>query len=220
MSLTAVVGGSFEYPKTVEAVMTDGSVRNVPVEWIICDCAYTAEAGKYEITGTADGLPVTAYLTVEERNLLQNGGFESGDLTGWTLTELGNADQLYVEDKASDSIAGKWHMHFWSAAKNSVEFTLEQTVSELEKGTYRFRISIMGGDSGECEVYAFVRRNGEMIATAPMTITAYGSWDTGEISGISCENGDELTVGIYVCCAGVGNGAWGKIDGAELTWKP
>ena len=219
VSLSAVVGGSFEYPRTVEAVMTDGSVRSVPVQWNIGDGILTAEAGKYTITGTAEGLPVTAWLTVEERNLLQNGGFESGDLTGWILTELGNADQLYVEDKASDSVAGKWHMHFWSAAANSVEFTLEQAVSGLEAGNYTFRISIMGGDSGACDVYAYVKKNGEMIRTAPMTITTYGNWDTGEIGGIFCENGEELTVGIYVCCAGVGNGAWGKIDGAELTWK-
>ena len=219
VSLSAVVGGSFEYPRTVEAVMTDGSVRSVPVQWNIGDGILTAEAGKYTITGTAEGLPVTAWLTVEERNLLQNGGFESGDLTGWILTELGNADQLYVEDKASDSVAGKWHMHFWSAAENSVEFTLEQAVSDLEAGNYTFRISIMGGDSGACDVYAYVKKNGEMIRTAPMTITTYGSWDMGEIGCIFCENGEELTVGIYVCCAGVGNGAWGKIDGAELTWK-
>ena len=220
VSLTAVVGGSFRYPETVEAVMTDGSVQNVPVQWDISDCAYTAQAGKYTIRGTAEGLPVTAYLTVEQQNLLQNGGFESGDLTGWVLTELGKADQLYVEEKASDSLAGTWHMHFWSAKKNSVEFTLEQVVSDLEAGNYTFRISIMGGDSGESEVYAYVKRNGEIVQTAPMVITAYGSWDTGEIEGIFCENGAELTVGIYVRCPGEGNGAWGKIDGAELTQKP
>ena len=220
VSLSAVVGGRFEYPKTVEAVMTDGSVRNVPVEWVICDCAYTAETGKYQIEGTAEGLPVKAYLTIEEVNLLQNGSFESGDLSPWKLTELGKADQLYVENKPSDSLDGQYNFHFWSAAQNSVEFKLEQTVSNLEQGDYAFRISIMGGDSGESEIYAYVMRGGEVIAAAPMKITAYGSWDSGEISGIFCEDGDELTVGIYVCCAGVGNGAWGKIDGAELNRKP
>ena len=220
VSLSAVVGDTLVYPETVEAVMTDGSVRNVPVEWVMTDRDYTAQAGKYEIEGTAEGLPVKAYLTVEEVNLLQNGSFESGSLTPWTLREYAGADQLYVQKKPSDSLDGQCSFHFWSAAKNSVDFDLEQTVSITEPGSYSFRICVMGGDSGECEVFAYAIRNGELIAKAPMKITSYGSWDTGEITGISCENGDELTVGIAVCCAGEGNGAWGKIDGAQLYLTP
>jgi arabinogalactan endo-1,4-beta-galactosidase len=114
-------------------------------------------------------------------------------------------------------MSGKWHMHFWSAASDSVKFTLEQAVSGLTAGTYRYAISIMGGDSGETDVYAYVKVNGEIVASAPMTITAYGSWDTGVLEGISCAEGDVLTVGIHVRCAGSGNGAWGKIDDAVLN---
>ena len=75
----------------------------------------------------------------------------------------------------------------------------------------------MGGDSGESDIYAYVKVNGETILTQPMTITSYGNWDTGFITGISCESNDILTVGIYVKCQGSGNGAWGKIDDATLN---
>ena len=37
--------------------------------------------------------------------------------TGWTLDDKGGADELYVEDKSTDSLTGKYHMHFCSMAK-------------------------------------------------------------------------------------------------------
>jgi arabinogalactan endo-1,4-beta-galactosidase len=217
VNLFAVVGEEFTLPETVDAIMTDGTTQQVAVEWEPWEGLYTAEAGKYEVNGTAEGLPVTAYLTVEEVNLLKNGDFESGEASPWVVTELGSADQLKMEKKASDSLSGQWHYHFWSAKSNSVDFTLEQTVAVEQTGTYRFAISIMGGDSGETDVYAFVKINGETVATAPMSITAYGSWDTGEIREIFAREGDEITAGIHVRCGGSGGGAWGKIDDGILN---
>ena len=154
-----------------------------------------------------------------EFNFLQNGGFEDGDLRGWTLTDLAGADQLYAEEKKTDSLNGAWHMHFWSARRSSVEFTLEQTVAGLESGRYRFTVSIMGGDAGEQEIYAYVKRGGEIAATAPLTISSFGVWDTARIEEIEVAAGEELTVGVYVKCSGAGNGAWGKIDDAALNSK-
>ena len=50
-----------------------------------------------------------------------------------------------------------------------------------------------------------------------MKITAYGQWDTAEIAGIQISENDTICCGIYVKCAGSGNGAWGKIDDAALN---
>ena len=108
-------------------------------------------------------------------------------------------------------------MHFWSARRDSVEFTLEQELRELPAGSYRFSVSIMGGDAGEQEIYAYVKRDGELVGTAPMTITSYANWDTGVVDGVAYSEGQTLTVGVYVRCSGAGNGAWGKIDGAALN---
>ena len=95
-----------------------------------------------------------------------------------------------------------------------MEFTLEQDAL-IQPGTYKFAISIMGGDCGETDIYAYAKVDGVTVATAPMTITTYGNWDTGVISGIQVAEGQTLTVGIYVRCAQAG--AWGKIDDAALT---
>ena len=218
--MTCDIRSTITLPDTVNAIMTDGSLSAVPVSWDITPEALEKMAsaiGRYEVTGTADGMTAKAYLSVLEFNYLENFSFETGDLTGWTLTDTGKADELYVEEKVTDSLSGSWHMHFWSAQSNSVEFTLEQSVTGLDSGNYRFSISIMGGDSGESDIYAYVKVNGETILTQPMTITSYGNWDTGFITGISCESNDILTVGIYVKCQGSGNGAWGKIDDATLN---
>ena len=75
----------------------------------------------------------------------------------------------------------------------------------------------MGGDAGETEIYAYVKIDDEIVATAPMEITVYNSWDTGLIDSFEYTSGQKISVGIYVRCAGSGNGAWGKIDDALLN---
>ena len=164
-------------------------------------------------------MPAKAQVSMIEYNFLQNYSFEEGD-AGWTVTDLAKAGELRVENKATDSMTGPCHYHFWSAAKNSVEFTLEQEVKDLPAGKYKFAISIMGGDAGETDIYAYVKINGEIAATAPMKITSYGNWDTGRIGGIEVEEGQTVSAGIYVKCSGAGNGAWGKIDDALLNTEP
>ncbi len=215
------IGKPIAMPESVNAIMTDGSKQALPVTWNVTEAELNSMANsgaaKYTVTGTAGGMAVRAYLSVVEYNYLVNDSFETGDLTGWTLTEQGKASELYVEDKLTDSLTGNFHMHFWSANANSVNFDLEQEVTGLTDGRYKFRISIMGGDAGETNVYAYVKINGEVVATAPMGITAYGQWDTAAITGIDYTAGNSIIVGIHVECSGAGNGAWGKIDDAALN---
>ena len=207
-------------PETVNAVMTDDSRQAIPVQWDLTDDQrqqmMTGGVNRYQITGTAGGMQANCYVSMVDYNYLTDYSFEEGG-TGWTWTDLGKADELYVEDKLTDSLTGSKHMHFWSAARNSVEFTLEQTVTELPAGKFRFAASIMGGDAGEHEVYAYVKVDGKTVATAPMTITGYGSWSEGVTPVFEHAEGSEVTVGVYVKCQGAGNGAWGKIDDAMLN---
>ena len=216
--LTADVNGTVTLPETVNAVMTDDSREAVPVTWETDAAALAGmTAGgpaRHEIRGEAGGLPASCTVEVVAHNYLTNPGFEQGDLSGWRVEDLGGADELFVEDKANDSLDGRWHMHFWSAKPDSVEFTLEQDVTGLRPGAYRFAVSAMGGDAGEQEIYAYAKVDGETAGTAPMAISSYGNWDTGCVEGIALGEGQTLTVGVYVKCAGAG--AWGKLDGAAL----
>ena len=220
-SITVDLAGELSMPETVNAVMSDNSREAIPVDWELNDAQrqqmFSGGPAVYEVMGKAQDMPARCLVNMVEFNYLENGDFETGKLEPWTVTERGKADQLYVENKLGDSLDGKWHMHFWSARENSVDFSLEQTVTDLAPGSYRFSISIMGGDCGETEIYAYALVDGELVATAPLTVTVWDSWDTGKISGIRVEEGQNVTVGIFVKCQGAGNGAWGKIDAAMLN---
>ena len=213
------VGSEITLPETVNAVMNDNSQREVPVVWENTDTSLIEQGGvaSYTILGTADGLRAVCHVDIVEYNFLRNYSFEDADTSMWTATDLKATGQLYVEEKKSDALTGKRHYHFYSPDANTVEFTLEQEVTGLPEGVYRFEVSIQGGDGGAADIYSYIKINGELSQTQKSGITVYNSWDTPVIEGIEVREGDRLTAGIYVQCEGPG--AWGKIDDFKLNSK-
>ena len=213
--------GTITLPETVDAVLTSNEIAKVPVAWNVTedDVARMYEGGvkTYKITGTAAGLPAVGTVSMVKFNYVKNPGFEDGVLDPWQTEDRGGADQLYVENKLTDSLNGTYHMHFWSAGKNTVDFSLFQEVKDLPEGTYSFTISIMGGDAGDAEIFCYALVDGVEAGRTPMKITSYGNWDTQTVEGIEIAAGQAVTVGVSVKCAGAGNGAWGKIDDALLN---
>ncbi len=216
INLICDLNGDVLLPATVNAVMSDNSKKEIPVEWHNVDIEAMKAGGvaKYTVKGTADGMEATCYISMVEYNFLENWSFEEGN-AGWTAAAIGKFDELAIEDKVSDSLTGTKHYHFWGAGTNVVEFTLEQTVKNLKSGKYNYTISIMGGDGGATDIYAYVKINGEVVCKADTVITVYNEWHTVTIEGIEYTEGDIITVGIYVKCAGPN--AWGKIDDAMLN---
>lgn len=210
------LNGEIELPETVNAIMLDNSKKQIPVEWFNVDKEAMKAGGvaKYTVSGKAGGMDATCYVSMVEYNFLSNWSFEDG-YDPWVATAIGKFDELNIEDKITDSMTGTKHYHFWGAAANSVEFTLEQEVKDLKSGKYNYSISIMGGDGGATEIYAYVKINGEIVYKQSTEITVYDEWHTATISGIEYSEGDTITVGIYVKCAGPN--AWGKIDDAMLN---
>lgn len=216
------LNGTIKLPEQINAVMNDNSRTLVPVTWNITNedyqTMYNGGVNKYTITGTAGGMNAYCYVSMVEYNFLKNYSFEDG-ATNWTSKCLSSGmDELKYENKATDSLTGSGHYHFWSANSNSVEFTLEQEVTEvLHTGKYKFTISIMGGDCGTTDIYSYVKIDGVEVARQSLTITSYGNWDTKTITNIDYTEGSTMVVGIYVKAAGENNGAWGKIDDALLN---
>ena len=210
------LNGPVALPETVNAVMRDNSRQQIPVQWHDVDTEAMRNGGvaDYTVKGTAGGMQAVCYVSMVNYNYLQNWSFEEG-YTPWVHNQITAFDELNIEDKITDSMTGTKHYHFWGAAADSVEFTLEQEVTDLPTGNYTYSISIMGGDGGTTDIYAYVKRNGEEIATAPTQITVYDEWHTATVENISVSDGDVITVGIYVKCSGPN--AWGKIDDAKLN---
>ena len=218
ITLLIDLNGEVKLPETVNAIMLDNSKQPIPVEWhnVDIDAMKNGGVAKYDIVGTAGGMTAHCYVSMVEYNYIQNWSFEDGD-ANWTATKITSFDQLYSENGATDSQTGEWHYHFWGAAGNAVEFTLEQKIESLPAGKYNYTISIMGGDGGVTNIYAYVKINGEIAKTADLQITVYNEWHTATVENIQCNEGDEVIVGIYVNCQGAGAGAWGKIDDAMLN---
>ncbi len=214
--LTCDLAGEIVLPETVSAVMNDGSRIELPVTWEAVDTAAMKASGpaEYTVQGVAEGMPATLLIRMVNFNYLINGDFEGEDTGEWVTNNFGGTEQLYIEEKKSDSLDGTKHYHFYSAAKDQVGFRLEQTVNNLPAGTYRFDVSIMGGDAGDYESYAYIKKGGEVSAECGLQITAWNAWHEGACE-TEVEEGGSLTVGVYVRCGGAG--AWGKIDAATLT---
>ena len=214
--LTCDLAGEIVLPETVSAVMNDGSRIELPVTWEAVDTAAMKASGpaEYTVQGVAEGMPATLLIRMVNFNYLINGDFEGEDTGEWVTDNFGGTEQLYIEEKKSDSLDGTKHYHFYSAAKDQVGFRLEQTVDNLPAGTYRFDVSIMGGDAGDYESYAYIKKDGEVSAECGLQITAWNAWHEGACE-TEVEEGGSLTVGVYVRCGGAG--AWGKIDAATLT---
>ena len=208
-------------PETVNAVMTDDSRQAVPATWNLTEeqdrKMHESGPAQYEITGEAGGMEAKCWVSMIEYNFLRDYSFEEDD-GSWIFTDLKKADELYIEDKKTDSLTGSKHAHFWSAAQDSVEFTLEQTVQDLPEGKFKFTVSVMGGDCGDTDIYAYVKIDGEKTARSEqIPITGYNSWNQGTVPVFDHPAGTKVTVGVYVKCQGSGNGAWGKIDDAMLN---
>ena len=208
-------------PETVNAVMTDNSRKPVPVTWNLTDeqdrVMHENGPAQYVVTGEAGGMEAICRVSMENYNFLADPGFEEGG-TAWVVTDLKKADELFVEDKKTDSLSGTKHLHFWSAAQDSVEFTAEQTLEGLPEGRFSFELSVMGGDCGDTDIYAYVKIGGQEVARSEqIPISGWAVWNTGLIPEFDHPAGSEVIVGIYVKCKGTGNGAWGKIDDAKLN---
>ncbi|MBE6619781.1 MAG: extra-cellular endo-beta-1,4-galactanase [Ruminococcaceae bacterium] len=216
VNLIIDLNGDIVLPDKVNAIMLDNSKQQLDVQWTNVDIDAMKNGGvaKYTIEGMAGGMRALCYVSMVEYNFLTNWSFEEGK-TGWTATAIGSFNELMVEDKVTDSMTGTKHYHFWGATANTVEFTLEQQVNDLKSGKYNYAISIMGGDGGATEIYAYVKINGEIVHRADTQITVYNEWHTATINGIEYNEGDTIVVGIYVKCAGPN--AWGKIDDALLN---
>ncbi len=222
--LTFDYNSTISLPDKVNVIMSDNSKRESNVIWQseMINLIDSSKTGKYKIEGHADGLNVYCYISIVKKNYLLNPSFELDKHgtevpTGWQIFHNNQIDELYVEDKTSDSSDGHKHFHFWSKAQDSVEFSLQQNILSLEKGLYDYSISIMGGDGGSTNIYAYVRINGEIKYSAPLNITVYNSWQKAAIKNIDYDGVSTIEVGIYVRCSGTNNGAWGKIDDASLT---
>lgn len=217
-------------PETADVVFNDRSVLPVAVEWNEAQLAAidTIAGGEFDVTGTfvigetedtvlSDEVlqvlrqeqPV-AHVSVNRINLLANSSFEEDKTSMWEIT--GSCTDF--QEKTSDAYSGDFALHFWSSS--AVKFTVEQTVTDLEPGTYEFGLYIQGGDAGDSADMYIYADNGTEQLTEATGVTGWCQWQNPVITEITVGADGTLTVGASVDAAA---NAWGTLDDFYLYKK-
>lgn len=153
------------------------------------------------IAAQAEEAPVVS----EVENLVLNPGFEEEDCSMWAarsaVADIPFDYQNYVADAHGGSIA----FHYWS--EQDMDFTIEQTLTGLEPGTYEASAWSQGGDMKDAELTFYVISDGARYEQ-PFMNTSWADWQNPVISDIPVTGG-ELTVGAHIKCAALG---WGTLD--------
>lgn len=191
------IGTDPELPDTVSVIYNDRSEAQVPVIWNTDDVAAidTENGGNFTVSGTLeDGTEVTAAVTVDRINYVQNPSFEDSDTSMWTVNYSGETDPTDYQVKAADAHSGEVAFHFWSGSAD-MDFSIEQSFTDLEPGTYELSAFSQGGDLSDdasMELYALV--DGREL-TAPFKLTTYAEWQNPAIPEIKVTDGS-LTIGV------------------------
>jgi arabinogalactan endo-1,4-beta-galactosidase len=208
------IGTDPELPDTVSVIYNDRSEAQVPVIWNTDDVAAidTENGGNFTVSGTLeDGTEVTAAVTVDRINYVQNPSFEDSDTSMWTVNHSGETDPTDYQVKAADAQSGEVAFHFWSGSAD-MDFSIEQSFTDLEPGTYELSAFSQGGDLSAdafMELFA-VTAGGEL--TTPFMLTTYADWQNPVIPEIKVTDGS-LTIGVRYKC---NVNSWGTLDDVTL----
>ena len=208
------IGTDPELPDTVSVIYNDRSEAQVPVIWNTDDVTAvdTENGGNFTVSGTLeDGTEITAAVTVDRINYVQNPSFEDSDTSMWTVNYSGETDPTDYQVKAADAHSGEVAFHFWSGSAD-MDFSIEQSFTDLEPGTYELSAFSQGGDLSDdasMELYALV--DGREL-TAPFKLTTYAEWQNPAIPEIKVTDGS-LTIGVRYKC---NVNSWGTLDDVTL----
>lgn len=212
LDLTFRIGEEIVLPEAVAVNYNDGSTAENPVVWHEPDVeqAVTGGIGNYTVSGTVsvdgDTFPVTCNLHVLDLNFVDNYSFEDEDMSMWTITNIDDVtDEVYVVDKSSDAVTGTHSLHFYST--QDVNFTVEQTITGLEPGTYYFQITLHGGDARTQDMSIYAIADG-VTYTEPTDVDGWTNYRYPRIAAITTTDGT-ITVGAHITSS---SGSWGNLD--------
>ena len=206
VSLLVVDGAPIALPDTVEVAYNDRTTEQHAVDWSDA-VAWIRGPGTYSIPGRTDsGLAVTADVTVEAPNLVVNPGFESADMSAWTLT--GPA----ARQETADGSAGDYAVTFWNGS--AYETSASQTVTGVPAGTYVLQATTQGTNSPATDTRTLEATTSAGTWTAPLEFTVWNDFHTATVPGIVV--GEDGVVSISAEFS-LSAGAWGVLDEVRLV---
>jgi arabinogalactan endo-1,4-beta-galactosidase len=145
---------------------------------------------------------------VGQTNYVKNPGFETGNLTPWTIE--GDTGAVDIRNEAANVHTGTYALHYWK--DGPFAFTLSQTVTDLPDGTYTLSAWIQGG-GGEKTLQLFVSDYGGDPLTVDTVNTGWQVWKTPTIEKFKVTTG-KCTIGLKVAATA---GNWAFFDEVSLV---
>ena len=211
--LTVKLGEQINLPAKAAAIYSDGSEREIDVEWepADLDAMTNGEPQTYTIKGTAGDMETVCRVAMVDANYAVNYSFEDEDRSMWEIENINDkTTQIDYQKKALDAVTGEYALHFWG--ENGTEFRAMQNVTDIPAGMYSLTASVQGGDGGdEQDIYIFAAVNGDlgMMQSASTELSGYANWQHPKVYNIVVPEGGTVTIGAYVKA---GKGSWGTID--------
>lgn len=199
---------------------TNGSAEKINVDWNSDDIASVNaddSFGKtFIVRGTADEVTVTRKVKRLNKNILTNGNFETGDTTGWTVTE-GSAGGGVESSIGNNTYKGKYSLHFYSGSDFSYE--VSQKVKVTEPGVYTFSMITQGSLAGDVdEVYLKYELNGDEKNITD-TLDGWRKWRTPSLTVTVTQEMIDAGKNEITVYAGIKATAksWGDFDEIKLV---
>ncbi len=210
--ITFRIGDEIVMPETVTVKYNDGSEAQCAVVWDEAQAGAAADGGvgTYTVGGTVtiDGavFDTTCTVHVLDLNFVDNYSFEDADTSMWVIDNIDDVtDEIFVIDKSGDAVTGTHSLHFYST--QSVDFTVEQTITGLTPGTYYFQITLHGGDANTQDMYIYAIADG-VTYTEPTDVDGWTKYRSPKIAAITTTDGT-ITVGAHITSSA---GSWGNLD--------
>lgn len=210
VGVTVSKGETPELPAKVNVLYNEGTIKPASVVWDAIPEAQLHQPGKFTVEGTVTGYTQKAKIEVtvlKHVNYAKNHGFESGDLTDWTLTGTSGAGK--VVEKAADVHSGTHGFNYWYDQDFAYELT--QTVTGLPNGTYTLK-AWASGQGGDTVLQLFAKDSAGTVQKTDMVNTGWNAWKQYSVENIKVTDG-RLTIGFKVEAPAQ---VWGWIDDIEL----
>lgn len=225
ISIAFNIKDEIKLPTTANVIYNDNSRVPTNVTWDFPDSIKnsipTGGDNYYTIKGKVAGYDVICTLHIIEKNYIKNDSFEE-DTTNWNVKIQGKASESYkVAVTAENPKIGKNAFHFWAKEENTVKFSVEQEIKDLETGKYAYYLSILGGAGSKVgaeskqNIYMYVKIDGEIKYKTDMKFTNYDAGYKKYELKFDYTKGQKIIVGFY--CEANESGSWGDFDEAMLN---
>jgi len=197
-----------DLPVTAKIIFSDDAIREVAVDWDSYPPPLLEKVGSFKLNGKIDGTDhyvVATIYTGSAKNFAKNPGFENSE-PPWVIT--GSTSAVDISNELQNVHTGNFALHFW--ADEPFEFTIAQTVTDLEDGTYTFSAWMQGGGGDTLQLMAS-DYGGEPL-TVDFKATGWQQWQNPSIENIVVTSG-QCTITFKVSSDG---GTWGFFDDAGL----